>query len=76
MQINFHIDQITEIMKYLDEVPHKYARGLVEYIQNHVTNQIQLQKNEQNQPTSNKEIVGNEADKIKVQFVPADEPVA
>ena len=40
MQINFHIDQINEIMKYLDELPHKYARGLVEYLQNHVKTQL------------------------------------
>ena len=36
MKIEFHIDQINEILKYLDEVPHKYARGLVEYITSHV----------------------------------------
>jgi hypothetical protein len=39
MIINFHIDQINEMMKYLDEVPHKYARGLIEYIQGHVNMQ-------------------------------------
>jgi hypothetical protein len=40
MIINFHIDQINEMMKYLDEVPHKYARGLIEYIQAHVNKQV------------------------------------
>ncbi len=69
MQINFHIDQINEMMRYLDEVPHKYARGLVEYIQNHVTKQI-------TQPAKT-EIVEEKQesaiDGIQVQFVPADE---
>jgi hypothetical protein len=40
MIINFHIDQINEMMKYLDEVPHKYARGLIEYIQAHVNKTV------------------------------------
>ena len=56
-------------MRYLDEVPHKYARGLVEYIQNHVTKQI-------TQPAKT-EIVEEKQesaiDGIQVQFVPADE---
>ena len=69
MQINFHIDQINEMMRYLDEVPHKYARGLVEYIQNHVTKQIA-------QPAKTEIIEEKQEsalDGIQVQFVPADE---
>lgn len=69
MQINFHIDQINEMMKYLDELPHKYARGLVEYIQAHVTKQIA-------QPAKTEIIEEKQEsalDGIQVQFVPADE---
>ena len=44
MKIEFHIDQIKEIMKYLDEVPHKYARGLIEYIQTHVNSVAEKQQ--------------------------------
>ena len=69
MQINFHIDQITEMMKYLDELPHKYARGLIEYIQNHVKTQLP----QHSEIKTTEETVGSEADKITVQFVPADE---
>ena len=72
MQINFHIDQINEMMKYLDELPHKYARGLVEYIQSHVKTQLP----QPSEVKTTEETVGSEADKITVQFVPADEPVA
>ena len=69
MQINFHIDQINEIMKYLDELPHKYARGLVEYIQAHVKTQLP----QPSEVKTTEETVGSESDKTKVQFVPADE---
>lgn len=40
MQIPFHIDQINEILKYLDDVPHKFSRGLVDYFKNHVENHL------------------------------------
>ena len=69
MKIEFHIDQITEMMKYLDELPHKYARGLIEYIQNHVKTQLP----QHSEIKTTEETVGSEADKITVQFVPADE---
>ena len=69
MKIEFHIDQITEMMKYLDELPHKYARGLIEYIQDHVKTQLP----QHSEVKTTEETVGSEADKITVQFVPADE---
>jgi hypothetical protein len=69
MNINFHIDQISEIMKYLDELPHKYARGLIEYIQNHV--KTQLPQPEKTEITEEKQEYA--IDGIQVQFVPADE---
>ena len=47
MKIEFHIDQINEMMKYLDEVPHKYARGLIEYIQAHVKTQLPVAEKQQ-----------------------------
>jgi len=40
MQIEFHIDQINEMLKFLDEVPHRYSRGLVDFIQAHTKKQI------------------------------------
>ena len=73
MIINFHIDQINEMMKYLDEVPHKYARGLIEYIQAHVNKQVAPQPP---QPQNVEQGAGPEADKITVNFVPAEEPAA
>ena len=69
MKIEFHIDQITEMMKYLDELPHKYARGLIEYIQAYVKTQLP----QPSEVKTTEETVGSEADKITVQFVPADE---
>jgi hypothetical protein len=69
MKIEFHIDQINEMMRYLDEVPHKYARGLVEYIQAHVTKQIsQSAKTEIIEEKQESALDG-----IQVQFVSADE---
>lgn len=44
MQINFHIDQINEMLKFLDEVPHKFSRGLVDFIQAHTKKQIEEQQ--------------------------------
>ena len=44
MQIEFHIDQINEMLKFLDEVPHRYSRGLVDYIQAHTKKQIDDQQ--------------------------------
>ena len=40
MQIEFHIDQINEMLKFLDEVPHRYARSLVDFIQAHTKKQL------------------------------------
>jgi hypothetical protein len=73
MIINFHIDQINEMMKYLDEVPHKYARGLIEYIQAHVNKQVGSQPP---QPQNVEEKQEPAKDEIQVQFVPAEEPAA
>jgi len=44
MKVEFHIDQINEILKFLDEVPHRYSRGLVDYIQAHTKKQIDAQQ--------------------------------
>jgi len=73
MIINFHIDQINEMMKYLDEVPHKYARGLIEYIQGHVNMQVAAKPT---QPQNVEEKQEPAKDEIQVQFVPAEEPTA
>jgi len=70
MIINFHIDQINEMMKYLDEVPHKYARGLIEYIQAHVNKQVTPKPP---QPQNVEEKQESTTDEIQVKFVPADE---
>ena len=40
MKVEFHIDQINEMLKFLDEVPHRYSRGLVDFIQAHTKKQI------------------------------------
>lgn len=40
MIIEFHIDQINEMLKFLDEVPHRYSRSLIDYIQRHTKKQI------------------------------------
>ena len=73
MIINFHIDQINEMMKYLDEVPHKFSRGLIEYIQAHVNKQVAPQPP---QPQNVEQGAGPAADKITVNFVSAEEPAA
>jgi len=73
MKIEFHIDQINEMMKYLDEVPHKYARGLIEYIQAHVNKQITPKPP---QPQNVEEKQDSTIDGITINFVPAEEPVA
>jgi hypothetical protein len=44
MKIEFHIDQINEMLKFLDEVPHKFSRGLVDFIQAHTQKQIDAAK--------------------------------
>jgi len=44
MKIEFHIDQINEMLKFLDEVPHRYSRGLVDFIQAHTKQQIDAAK--------------------------------
>ena len=46
MMIPFHIDQINEILKYLDDVPHRFSRGLVDYFKNHVENHIKQAESE------------------------------
>ena len=43
MKIEFHIDQINEMLKFLDEVPHKFSRGLVDFIKDHTQSQIDAQ---------------------------------
>ena len=40
MIIEFHIDQINEMLKFLDEVPHRYSRSLVDYIQGYTKKQL------------------------------------
>lgn len=52
MQIPFHIDQINEILKYLDDVPHKFSRGLVDYFKNHVENHLKQTEEEKKEDTS------------------------
>ena len=52
MKIEFHIDQINEILKYLDEVPHKYARGLVEFITSHVNKTVAEKQQSSDEPIS------------------------
>ena len=46
MNVNFHIDQINEVLKYLDEIPHKFSRGLIDFIKNHVDPQIKAGEQE------------------------------
>ena len=67
MKIEFHIDQINEILKYLDEVPHKYARGLVEYITSHVNKTVA-----EKQQSDVAEIQQSEDDNIEVTLVHHD----
>jgi hypothetical protein len=64
MKIEFHIDQINEILKYLDEVPHKYARGLVEFITSHVNKTVA-----EKQQSDVAEIQQSEDEQIKVELI-------
>ena len=44
MNVPFSIDQINEVLKYLDEMPHKYAKPLVDFFKNHVENHFKAQQ--------------------------------
>jgi hypothetical protein len=44
MKIEFHIDQINEMLKYLDEVPHRWSRSIVDFIQAHIKKHIESQQ--------------------------------
>ena len=46
MKIEFHIDQINEMLKFLDELPHKFSRGLVDFIKDHTQKQIDAVKSD------------------------------
>jgi len=46
MNVPFHIDQINEVLKYLDDIPHKFSRGLIDYIKNHVENHVKQTEND------------------------------
>jgi hypothetical protein len=57
MNVPFHIDQINEVLKYLDDVPHKFSRGLVDYIKNHVENHVKQTENDSKEVTTEVEQV-------------------
>ena len=40
MMIPFHIDQINEMLNYLDQIPHKFGRNLIDFIKNHTEEHI------------------------------------
>ena len=40
MQIPFHIDQINEMIKFLDDMPHRFSRGLIDFLKNHVETHV------------------------------------
>lgn len=52
MNVPFHIDQINEVLKYLDDVPHKFSRGLIDYIKNHVENHVKQTENDSKEVTT------------------------
>ena len=56
MNVPFHIDQINEVLKYLDDVPHKFSRGLIDYIKNHVENHVKLTENDSKEVTTETEV--------------------
>ena len=57
MNVPFHIDQINEVLKYLDDVPHKFSRGLIDYIKNHVENHVKQTENDSKEVTTEVEQV-------------------
>ena len=59
MNVPFHIDQINEVLKYLDDVPHKFSRGLIDYIKNHVENHVKQTENDSKEVTTEVEQVTN-----------------
>ena len=59
MNVPFHIDQINELLKYLDDVPHKFSRGLIDYIKNHVENHVKQTENDSKEVTTEVEQVTN-----------------
>ena len=56
MNVPFHIDQINEVLKYLDDVPHKFSRGLIDYIKNHVENHVKQTENDSKEVTTKTEV--------------------
>ena len=52
MNVPFHIDQINEVLKYLDDIPHKFSRGLIDYIKNHVENHVKQTENDSKEVTT------------------------
>ena len=56
MNVPFHIDQINEVLKYLDDVPHKFSRGLIDYIKNHVENHVKQTENDSKEVTTETEV--------------------
>ena len=57
MNVPFHIDQINEVLKYLDDIPHKFSRGLIDYIKNHVENHVKQTENDSKEVTTEVEQV-------------------
>lgn len=56
MNVPFHIDQINEVLKYLDDIPHKFSRGLIDYIKNHVENHVKQTENDSKEVTTETEV--------------------
>ena len=56
MNVPFHIDQINEVLKYLDDIPHKFSRGLIDYIKNHVENHVKQTENDSKEVTTKTEV--------------------
>lgn len=56
MNVPFHIDQINEVLKYLDDVPHKFSRGLIDYIKNHVENHVKQTENDSKEVTTETQV--------------------
>jgi hypothetical protein len=66
MMIPFHIDQINEILKYLDDVPHRFSRGLVDYFKNHVENHVKTTEAEVQKGISE---INQDIEEVKTEIV-------
>ena len=63
MEVKFSLDQLNKLLAGLDELPHKYARGMIDYLQSIAKPQIEEQMKQATQVTqteANSDTINNQ----------------